>query len=112
MTPLPSQRSADSCQDVEAIYDHFEEEWAQFGAALIADHLPSADSREHALVLPELAKIDLERRWANGRKAMAKEPGRRYATASAFADDLQRYLNHQPIRTSAPEAGPFGRLQS
>lgn len=31
-------------------------------------------------------------------KALEKEPAHRYASADAFSDDLQRYLNHQPIR--------------
>ncbi|MBI1914625.1 MAG: serine/threonine protein kinase [Planctomycetes bacterium] len=31
-------------------------------------------------------------------KAMAKAPAERYATARDFADDLQRFLEHQPIR--------------
>jgi WD40 repeat protein/tRNA A-37 threonylcarbamoyl transferase component Bud32/tetratricopeptide (TPR) repeat protein len=39
-------------------------------------------------------------------KAMAKEPGRRYQTAGALADDLRRYLQGQPI-----QARPVGRLQ-
>jgi WD40 repeat protein/serine/threonine protein kinase len=39
-------------------------------------------------------------------KAMAKEPGRRYATAGALADDLRRYLNREPIR-----ARPVGRAE-
>jgi tetratricopeptide (TPR) repeat protein len=31
-------------------------------------------------------------------KALKKSPGERYPTAEAFAEDLRRYLNHQPIR--------------
>jgi serine/threonine protein kinase len=30
-------------------------------------------------------------------KALKKDPKERYSSATAFADDLQRYLNHQPI---------------
>lgn len=30
-------------------------------------------------------------------KAMDREPGRRYATALAFAEDMERFLAHQPI---------------
>lgn len=31
------------------------------------------------------------------RKAMKKEPAERYATVASFADDLRRFLGHQPI---------------
>jgi tetratricopeptide (TPR) repeat protein len=31
-------------------------------------------------------------------KALRKDPSQRYAAATAFADDLQRYLHHEPIR--------------
>ena len=41
-------------------------------------------------------------------KAMAKESARRYATAGDLAEDLRRYLNHQPIR--ARRIGPFGQF--
>ena len=30
-------------------------------------------------------------------KALKKEPGERYASVTAFADDLRRYLHHEPI---------------
>ena len=39
--------------------------------------------------------------------AMSKEPAGRYATAAEFADDLQRWLDGQPIR--ARPIGPIGR---
>ena len=35
-------------------------------------------------------------------KALSKEPERRYATAAALADDIDRYLDGRPIRAGAP----------
>jgi Protein kinase domain/Domain of unknown function (DUF4384) len=43
-------------------------------------------------------------------KCLAKEPGKRYATAAALADDLQRYLHAQPVvARSARHATPSVR---
>jgi tetratricopeptide (TPR) repeat protein len=42
-------------------------------------------------------------------KAMAKEPAERYASAQELADDLRRFLGHQPIR--ARRAGLAARLR-
>jgi serine/threonine protein kinase/tetratricopeptide (TPR) repeat protein len=35
-------------------------------------------------------------------RAMAKEPDRRYATAHALAEDIQRHLHHEPVTARAP----------
>src|SRR5262249_12798175 len=44
-------------------------------------------------------------------KCLSKEPKRRYASADALADDLQRYLNGQPVSAQPPSvlylAGKF-----
>src|SRR5262249_36763633 len=40
-------------------------------------------------------------------KAMSKEPGRRYESASGFADDLRRWLKGEPIK--ARPVGGVGR---
>lgn len=41
-------------------------------------------------------------------KAMARRPEDRYATGAELADDLQRFLNYEPVR--ARRIGPVGRL--
>src|SRR5262249_36068793 len=37
-------------------------------------------------------------------KALEKDRNRRYETASAFAADVQRYLNDEPVQASPPSA--------
>ncbi|TVQ33862.1 MAG: serine/threonine protein kinase [Phycisphaeraceae bacterium] len=44
-------------------------------------------------------------------KAMSRDPARRYDSASALADDVRRFLDHQPINARAPSAlYRFGKL--
>jgi serine/threonine protein kinase/tetratricopeptide (TPR) repeat protein len=38
-------------------------------------------------------------------KALAKERDRRYETANAFAQDVERYLRHEPVSAGPPTAG-------
>jgi WD40 repeat protein/tRNA A-37 threonylcarbamoyl transferase component Bud32 len=38
-------------------------------------------------------------------RAMAREPGQRYPTAGAFAEDLRRFLAGEPVRARPPGAG-------
>jgi serine/threonine-protein kinase len=42
-------------------------------------------------------------------KAMAKNPGERYATAAAFADDLRRFVQGRPVK--ARPVGVLGRVR-
>jgi serine/threonine-protein kinase len=78
-------------------------------------------SREDARKLAESRDASpekLERTFAGDldnilAKALRKEPSERYASVSAFADDLQRYLNHEPVQARATtwgyRAGKFVR---
>ena len=44
-------------------------------------------------------------------KALEKDRGRRYETANAFAMDVRRYLDHEPVLASPPSASyRFGKL--
>ena len=63
------------------------------------------DTAAKAGVAPDLERIL--------QQAMEKEPGRRYASAGAFAEDLRRYLDGFPVRAQTPSwtylAGKFVR---
>ena len=60
----------------------------------IAQEEPIAPRRIDPAIPRELETIFL--------KAMAKEPGNRYATARDLADDLRRFLEDKPIRARRP----------
>jgi WD40 repeat protein/serine/threonine protein kinase len=60
----------------------------------IAQDEPRPPRRINAAIPPELETIIL--------KAMAKNPGERYATARELADDLRRFLDDKPIWAKRP----------
>ena len=72
----------------------------------LASHPPSRPSAQldaAALALPRRTAIEWQRRIAGDLdrvvlKALEAEPERRYASAQAFADDLQRWLERRPVR--------------
>ncbi len=66
------------------------------GASTRAEYAQGALQQEPALT--ELGDLD-----AILRKALRKVPGERYETAAAMADDLRRWLNHEPV-SARPDA--------
>jgi Tfp pilus assembly protein PilF len=60
--------------------------------AILRDDPP--DPHRHAGVPQDLAAVVL--------KALEKDPARRYAGAAAFADDLRRFANWQPVLAQLP----------
>jgi len=55
-----------------------------------------------ASIVPTIRRRALEGDLDNIlRKALKKEPGERYASVGAFADDLKRFLTHEPVQARA-----------
>jgi serine/threonine protein kinase len=65
--------------------------------------LPSISAQRHTdpAKLTSLVRGELD--WIV-MKALEKDRNRRYETASGFAQDLQRYLDHEPVRACPPSA--------
>jgi len=77
--------------------------------------LSGADLPQAAFIISEEPPSPLSRRWRGTRrldpdletivmKALEKEPNRRYQSASAFSEDLERYLGGQAILAHPPSA--------
>lgn len=65
--------------------------WSSWVAEVCERMPPPPSARAGSLLLDrELDAITL--------KCLRKEPARRYASAAALGEDLQRYLDHQPVR--------------
>ena len=69
---------------------------------------PAFDADDHASLMRQVTQVDPPRlKRMNGRvprdletiihKAISREPGQRYATATAMAEDLRRFLDGRPI---------------
>ncbi len=67
----------------------------------VAEALRVAGSRQQrsVMTLAQTVRGDLD--WIT-MKALSKEPERRYRSASEFAEDLQRHLDHRPVQARAP----------
>lgn len=63
--------------------------------AVVSENPPQASAKAGITTIPRHAlEGDLDNIL---NKALKKEPPERYASAGAFADDLQRYLTHRPV---------------
>ncbi|HEX5819686.1 MAG TPA: serine/threonine-protein kinase [Gemmatimonadales bacterium] len=75
---------------------------------LLSGHHPTGgDSRPpmeavHALLEAEPAPLGLGELDVIVAKALRKAPEERYASAAAFADDLRRFLRHEPVHARRP----------
>ncbi|MBM4090610.1 MAG: serine/threonine protein kinase [Planctomycetes bacterium] len=104
VTPLDRQQLKSAALD-EMMRIIREEEPARPSARLSTiDTLPSVAANRHiepkrltTLVRGELDWIVM--------KALEKDRARRYETANGFADDIQRYLNDEPVEACPPSAG-------
>lgn len=70
------------------------------------EETPATNAAKRATTPDKLARMlrgDLDTIVA---KALKKEPQDRYSSIKAFADDLQRYLRHEPI-SALPDAIPY-----
>jgi serine/threonine protein kinase/tetratricopeptide (TPR) repeat protein len=63
--------------------------------------LPSIAANRHADPARLTRQLRGELDWIV-MKALDKEPDRRYATATSFAEDVQRFLNHEPVTAGKP----------
>ncbi|MGC1274946.1 MAG: protein kinase [Planctomycetaceae bacterium] len=71
-------------------------------SATLEDVVAIADARRSTpAVLRRCLEGDLDRIVM---KALDKEPARRYETAAAFADDLERFARHEPVSAVRPSA--------
>src|SRR5207237_610646 len=69
-----------------------------------SDALPSIAARRHAEPAQLGRQIRGELDWI-ALRALEKDRNRRYATVNAFARDVQRYLDDEPVEACPPSAG-------
>ena len=65
-------------------------------ARIVQQEVPARPSRSHAMARGDLETIMLT--------ALDKDKDRRYSSALALAEDIERYLNHEPITARRPSA--------
>jgi serine/threonine-protein kinase len=94
----------------ERIRAVMEREPARLRAALSAGGEQNRPSLEAAAALRGSTVERLRRLYSGDlenivAKALEKDPGRRYPTAAALAEDLRRYRRHEPVAARTPSVG-------
>jgi WD40 repeat protein len=95
VTPTFTKSTGESWRRFEAIYDRFEQEWDTHGDARIEDYLPPEGSPDRAAVLPELVKIDIERRWSVGQQTHIEDYVRTFPELAPDGVVPINLINHE-----------------
>ena len=75
-----------------------------------SSRLSSSESRASVAALRQMEPLKLGR-FVRGEldwivmKSLSKERERRYESATSFAKDVERFLNHEPVQAGPPSAG-------
>ena len=68
------------------------------------EHVTDSSARYEASASRVIRHLDGDLDWI-AMRCLEKDPERRFQTASELADDLQRYLNHEPVVARPPSTG-------
>jgi eukaryotic-like serine/threonine-protein kinase len=114
--PSPGHESLSlgAVEQIDGLCDRFEAEWRAGRRPLIEDYLGRVAERVRPHLLPELLRVDLEYRYAQGESPGGEEYRKRFPDEGSLIEDLFRTVPVQPGRVpgDGPPAGPGGQTSS